>query len=382
MADRRQAQEERPFRFFDNREKYLQFVTTTGEKWAVAERVGAEVEELAPRPPALQVFDAGMGDGTVLTGVLRHLHGRFPTVPFLVVGKEISVEDVRLSLEKLPDRFAEHPEMVVAVTNMHYREAPHLLPETPDKQAALQWSEVVLEGATAHEFDEQIGALQPLLEERWQVRGSTRTGNPLYVRPAVLVIYRADRRFVLDRAIPRRDDFVGAYDLVIAAQPYRSRTPAEAKVDTVLAPLARALAPGGRMVVVQSTGQDPGMEIIRGVWAEETPFQTPAPLIMKVLRERLNGAASKGAAYRIDLERHALFRFSLQAQPGALVEPVSASTLLAAWNAATYVAQVDDNQVAEAMSHSDYLAVTRDVLTRHGGLWFIDESFVVERLGG
>ena len=27
------------FRFFDNREKYLMFVTTCSEKWAVAERV-------------------------------------------------------------------------------------------------------------------------------------------------------------------------------------------------------------------------------------------------------------------------------------------------------------------------------------------------------
>ena len=48
--------------------------------------------------------------------------------PFYVVGKEISLEDVRLTLEKLPDRFVEHPQTVVVLTNMNYGEAPWLRP--------------------------------------------------------------------------------------------------------------------------------------------------------------------------------------------------------------------------------------------------------------
>ena len=53
--------------------------------------------------------------------------------------------------------------------------------------------------------------------------------------------------------------------------------------------------------------------------------------------------------------------------------------LLAAWNAATYVAQIDDEQLREAMSSSDYLDATWDVLKKHSGLWFTDESFIVAR---
>ena len=69
-----------------------------------------------------------MGDATVLTELLRRLHRVFPHVPWLIVGKEISIEDVEASLDKLADRFLEHPEMVFVVTNMSYREAPHLTP--------------------------------------------------------------------------------------------------------------------------------------------------------------------------------------------------------------------------------------------------------------
>ena len=186
--------EKSAFRFYDNRQKYLMFVNTCGEKWVVAERAGMELANLHPRPPALRVFDAGMGDGTVITRVMRHMHRRFPTLPFYVVGKEVSLEDVRLSLEKMPDRFHEHPAMVLVVTNLYYTEAPWLMPRSMQAAAALNWIEVPLSGTTAHEFDEQISALQPTLADGWQVRSSPKTGNPLYVRPSVLVIYREDHR--------------------------------------------------------------------------------------------------------------------------------------------------------------------------------------------
>ena len=138
---------ERPFRFFDNREKYLLFVTTCSEKWAIGQRIGAELPALAPEPPALRVFDAGTGDGTVMASVLRQLHGYYPTVPFLVVGKEISLEDVRLTLEKLPDRFSEHPQTVVVLTNLNYREAPWLRPADVDARSRVNWREVALDGS-------------------------------------------------------------------------------------------------------------------------------------------------------------------------------------------------------------------------------------------
>ena len=89
---------QRNFRFFDNRQKYLLFVNTCSEKWEIANRVSLELANIHPRPPAVRVFDAGVGDGTVLSRVMRAMHDRFPTMPFYIVGKEISLEDIRLTL--------------------------------------------------------------------------------------------------------------------------------------------------------------------------------------------------------------------------------------------------------------------------------------------
>ena len=369
---------DRPFRFFDNREKYLLFVTTCNEKWVIAERIGMELERLAPRPPALRLFDAGMGDATVLTRVMRCVHFYFPTVPVLAVAKEISVEDVRLGLEKMPDRFVEHPETVLVVTNMRYSEAPMLRPDA-SHAGALNWHEVALSGDSAYEFDEQIKGLQSFIADGWRARTSESSGNPVYVVPSVMVIYREDRRFVLDSVIPRRGSELPGYDLVVASQPYRARMPAEGKVGTVLAPLSRALAPGGRMIAIQSTGRDPGMEIIRTVWPEEDPFQVSRQKLVAALRQNLGEAANEFRFHDYP-DHRSEFRFNLQCLPGEVGNNIGTSTLLAAWNAAVYVAQIEDVRLAEVLRSDAYLQATWDVLQTYGGLWFVDESFVVERL--
>lgn len=365
-------------RFFDNREKYLQFVSTCNEKQIIARRVAMDIRYLQPVQPALRVFDAGMGDATVLTRLMRHLHQRFPTVPFLIVGKEISHEDVRLSLERMGDRLSEHPQTVLAVTNMLYTEAPHLWPSSEEKQARINWMEVAFEGNTAYEFDEQIRELLPLVRELWQTRPSERTGNPVYAAPSVLIIYRKDQEWPLAPVIPQRGGGGLAYDLMLAAQPFRATQPAPAKIRTVLAPLARALAPGGSMVVVQSTGKDPGMEIIRTLWPDEDPFRTPRFDLMRELRTQL-GESNPDLSFISYPDSRAEFRYELQLQTEEVESNIGTSALLAAWNAATYVAQTDDDRLRDAMTRGDYLDVTQAVLQKYNGLWFTDESFLISR---
>jgi len=368
----------RDFRFFDNRQKYLLFVSTCSEKEVVARRIGMELGHLRPRPPALRVFDAGMGDATVLTRVMREMHRRFPTMPFYFVGKEISLEDVRLSLDKMADRFFEHPATVLVVTNMYYAEAPWLAPKALSAATSLVWHEVALSGTTAHEFGEQIEALEPFLARNWQARHSPRSGNPVYERPVVLVLYREDFRFLLHDVIPRQGRALAEYDLVIASQPYRARAPLGFKAEKVIAPLARALGPGGRLIGIHSKGEDPGMEIVRRIWPEENPFCHSRHDILRAVRAEL-GREARRFNFNAYSEPRAVFRYDMHTLPTEIADSIGTSTLLAAWNAAVYVAQVDDERLAQAVGARAYLDATREVLRSHGGLWFLDESYIISR---
>jgi hypothetical protein len=372
---------ERNFRFYDNRQKYLMFVNTCSEKREVANRVALELGNIHPRPPAVRVFDAGVGDGTVLTRVLRSMHRRYEHMPFYVVGKEISLEDIRLTLEKMPDRFHEHPATVLVLTNLYYAEAPNLLPASVTAAQGLVWHEVALRGSTAAEFEDQINELEPFLAQNWRAAVSKKSGNPVYEKPVVLVLYLESCKFLLDAVIPRRGAIHADYDLVIASQPYRARASAEFKARKVIAPLALGLAPGGRLIGIHSAGDDPGLEIIQRVWPGEQPFTTTRHDILRETRAAM-GAKARYFNFNALPDERSHFRYEMYTLPNEIdaeATAIGTSTLFAAWNDAAYVAQIEDDRLTEAMADSRYLEATRETLRQHGGLWFRDESYVISR---
>ena len=372
-----QTADSTPFRFFDNRQKYLAFVNTCNEKAVIAGRVAQELRHLQPIPPALRIFDAGMGDATVLSRLMRSVHRYFPTVPLVTVAKEISLEDVRLGLEKMPDRFYEHPHTVLVITNLTYVDAPKLVPSNPEQVQELNWQVVRLTGKSSYDYDEQIQSLAPMLSHGWQTRPSPKTGNPTYVRPSVLVMYRDDYGFLLDDVIPRPGQ-VGQYDFILASQPWRARIGAEFKARTVLAPLARSLAPGGRLLAIQSHGNDPGLEIVQKLWPGENPFQVDRYQLLKALRAELGQEVTEFDLTAADDEA-SLFRYEMHTLPSEIGDRIGTSTLFAAWNAAIYVNQIEDERLDAVVQDGLYLDATQQVLQKHGGLWFNDEAFVVSR---
>jgi SAM-dependent methyltransferase len=369
---------QRNFRFFDNRQKYLLFVNTCSEKWVIANRVGLELANIHPRPPAVRVFDAGCGDGTVLLRVLRAMHDRFPTIPFYVVGKEISLEDVRLALQKMSDRFYEHPATVLVLTNLAYADAPWLAVKSLSAASSMVWHEVPLTGNSAYRFEQQITDLVPFLAQNWRAGVSPKTGNPVYERPVVLVLYREDHKFLLDPIIPRPGGTQANYDLVIASQPYRARASLDFKARRVVAPLAKALGPGGRLIAIHSHGNDPGQEIIQKVWPGDNPFIHDRHQILKTVKHEL-GVAGRDLNFNAYADNRSLFRYDMHTLPSEISASIGTSTLFAAWNAAIYVAQVEDDRLGDVVADGRYLDATREVLQQRGALWFYDESYVISR---
>ena len=369
------------FRFYDNRQNYLLFVNTCSEKWVVAQRVARELDLIEPKQPAIRFFDAGIGDGTILARVIRQMHRRFERLPFFIGGKEISLEDIRLFLDKVPDRLFEHPEMVLAITNISYVDAPWLHPSKPEAAARMVWKEVPLKGSTTADFERQIQELQPFLTENWKTTVSEKTGSMIPETPTVLILYREDCRFLLDQIIPQRDKPEANYDLVLASQPFRLRASVDFKAKRVLAPLAKALRAGGRLLGIHSAGSDPGMEIVQRIWPGEDPFDTSRHQLVEATRQAL-GEQAKDFNFDPLPAARALFRYELNTLPDEIDRQsatIGTSTLLAAWNAAVYVAQIEDERITKAMSGPEYLEATRAVLRKYGELWFNDESYVISR---
>lgn len=64
--------------------------------------------------------------------------------------------------------------------------------------------------------------------------------------------------------------------------------------------------------------------------------------------------------------------------PSEITASIGTATLLRAWNAAVYVAQIDE-RLAEVMGSSRYLEATREVLQNTAGYGCLNESYVIWR---
>jgi hypothetical protein len=368
------------FRFYDNRQKYLMFVNTTSEKQLIADRALAVMAETRPQPPAMRLLDAGGGDGTAIARIMRGLHRRNASAPFYMVIKEISMENIRLVLEKMADRLQEHPATVLVLTNLRYTETLSLEPSDPAAVKRMVWKEVALEGASAGDFEEQIAALDPWLGEHWAARISSESGSPVYSTPVVLVLYRRDHKFALSSLVPQRGHARAAYDFILLSQPYRARAPLTFKTSRIITPLVRGLRAHGKLMGVQGYGNDAGMELIREVWPGENPFTAGRSEVLAAVRDDLGDAAGDYQFHRMP-DAEAVFSYSVRTLPNEIDASarMGSSTIMAAWNAATYAAQIDDERLAEVMVDERYREATRKVLLRHDGLWFNDELFVITR---
>ena len=378
IFDEKSKSKKKNFRFFDNRQKYLLFVSTCSEKEVISKRIGMELGHIKPKPPAIRIFDAGMGDGTVLAGVMREMHHRYPTMPFYISGKEISLEDVRICLSKMSDRLFEHPASVLVFTNLFYSEAPWLKPKSMASSNSMVWKEVALQGGSSHEFAEQLNELRGFLDENWQAGHSPKTGNPIYERPTVLIIYREDHKFLLSDVIPKQDVKKADYDLVLASQPYRLRVSSEVKSRNVLLPLVRSLGRGGRLIGIHSSGDDPGHQILKEIWPNDNPFVSDRHSLLKAVKNEL-GSDARHYNIKANSDNRSIFKYTMHSLPSELEASIGTSTLFAAWNAATYVGQIDEQRLETAMRSVDYLSITQQALKKYGGLWFNDESYTISR---
>jgi hypothetical protein len=146
----------------------------------------------------------------------------------------------------------------------------------------------------------------------------------------------------------------------------------------VIAPLAKALGPGGRLIAIHSHGNDPGMEIIQKVWPGDSPFVHDRHQVLKTVKQEL-GAAGRDLNFNAYADNRSLFRYDMHTLPSEISDSIGTSTLFAAWNAAIYVAQIEDHRLADVTNESSHLDATREVLHERGGLWFYDESYVISR---
>ena len=99
------------------------------------------------------------------------------------------------------------------------------------------------------------------------------------------------------------------------------------------------------------------MEIIQKVWPGDNPFTTDRHQILKAVKQEL-GRAGRDLNFNAYADNRSLFRYDMHTLPSEMSESIGTSTLFAAWNAAIYVAQIEDDRLGrrvgeQALSRRD-----------------------------
>ena len=364
------------FAYLEQRQRLHVFSNTTNEAWVLADRAADELAGLTPGPDGIRLFYAPMDSGIAMTRMLRALDAMHPDLPILVVMKGRGLEDLRNTLGRLVDRLAEHPNCVFVVTNMYLNEAVDLTKRSDDTPHDVVRRDIALTGSRSYDFQRQMSALYADLSQEWLVHSGDQ-GQPVYARPSVATIYRADQAAATDHLRPVPGDPALRYDYALLNHPYLHTHTMAFRTQYVLEPVVRHLAPGGRLSVVQSLGADPAHEIVESVWPDQPIPTTSRYDIIAALRKALPDGAYTFSGLT---DTHALFRFDMHTLPVSPDREIGALSLSSAWNNAVYYAQVrEDLAQAEMQGGTRYLDATRDVLRRHNGLWFVNEAFSVTR---
>ena len=109
--------------------------------------------------------------------------------------------------------------------------------------------------------------------------------------------------------------------------------------------LVRVMNLGNLPHAIHSHGHDPGMEIIESVWPGENPFAVSRHELLRAVKYEL-GSAGRDLNFNAYADNRSIFRYDMEALPNEVTGSIGTSTAFAAWNAAVYVAQIEDDRPA------------------------------------
>ena len=272
-------------RFFDDRLKYLSFIQNTSEKKIISNEIYPHISKLSQNKSYLRILDAGTGDGTIISNVIKSFHRYHPYTSLLITGKEISYEDLKNTLEKMPDRFVEHPNLFVTMTNVKFSELGLIENSSKIKNKKIKEFNLVLKSNNSYEFNSQIAGskLGNFIKKNWGIEIDNK-GRTSYSNPCLIRIYREDNKGHLEQFL-KNDYKNNDYDLIIASQAYRAASSVEVKVRNVIGPLMKLLNKSGKLLVTHSIGGSSIQKILKLAFKDKEAFPNTAKNILEYLKD-------------------------------------------------------------------------------------------------
>ena len=327
-------------RFFDDRLKYLSFIQNTEEKKAISEKIFAYVAGLSENKSYLRILDAGTGDGTIFSNIIKSFHKHHPYTSLLITGKEISYEDLKNTLEKMPDRFVEHPNLLVTMTNVKFSELGLIESSKKIKDKKVKEFNLVLKSNNSFDFNSQMTSrlLNNFIKKNWGIEIDNKNKTS-YSNPCIIRVFREDNKKQLEKFL-KNNYKNNNYDLIVASQAYRAAASIEVKVKNVIAPLMRLLNKSGKLLVTHTCGGDFIQKVLKLAFREKEAFPNTAKDIIEYLR---NNPIGENNIY--DFSKPINYYFKFKRTPDQTVTELFGHNVDSKWANILYVGQIAEKDI-------------------------------------
>ena len=320
--------------FFDSRDKYLSFINSTNEKSKIAFEIATYLKKTKIKGDAFKIFDAGTGDGTIISTLLSAVHDKFPQDPIIVVGKEISIDDINALLSYLGYRFYEHKNLVFCITNFSYQD---IYNKNFDNCKFLK-KELI--GNSSFSFNQQLMGMSDVIKKNWELKEDSASTVLKPKQKSFMAIYRKDQKISLNHLIPKKlQDIPKLYDFVIASQAFRLRSPYQRTLKLVLLPLLRMLDKKGQLFFIYSSGNDFTKKILNQFFPKISPFQYSDPKAF--ISHVSNNIHDFKKKYKVSVSSLLFSFLNISLSSTKKFSPMNS---LGLWNAITYVGQISEDE--------------------------------------
>ena len=357
-------------RFYDSRLSYLSFVQNTDEKKVISEKIYPYLSKL-PKKNIYHFLDAGIGDGTITSNLIKKFHALRPNSLLCITGKEISFEDVFNSLIKMPDRFIEHPKLAVTLTNMKFSEIGSLASGDNNSKVAIR--NLILKGSNAHDFEKQLQRLELFINKNWGF-DIDKNGRTAYVKPCIINIFREDKKDLIFKHLPKVNKN-NKYDFILASQAYRSRSSTRAKIVNVINPLARILRKDGLLVVTHSVGND-SIEKIFNIASVKSDFFPDSSKTLIAAIKKNDLFSLKGFKFSSPKK----YSYGFRKIPREVVAEMSSSSMHSKISNIFYIAQLSKEESEILQNNPTKIKKIKKAILNQDTLYFNNEIFSIKKI--
>ena len=357
-------------RFYDSRLSYLSFVQNTNEKKVISDKIYPYLSKL-PHRDVYHFLDAGIGDGTITSNIIKKFHALKPDSLLCITGKEISFEDVFNSLIKMPDRFIEHPKLALTLTNMKFSEIGALA--SANNHSKVKIKNLVLKGSNAHDFEKQLDKLELFINKNWGF-DIDKNGRTAYVKPCIINIFREDQEKLIIGHLPKAKKN-NVYDFILASQAYRSRSSTKAKISNVINPLSKILKQDGLLVITHSVGHDSIEKIFNIASVKSNFFPDTSKTLIAAIKDS-DLFSSKGFKFSSPKK----YSYNFRQIPSEIVAEMSSSSLHSKISNIFYIAQLSKEESELLQNNASKINKIKKAIVNQDTIYFNNEIFSIKKI--